>query len=277
MFIALLLISTLLEETSESLGKAAFKRKRQTVFDLAFLSLFFTEIFLVVSLFLGARFKVVPASVPHLLIRIALETALSYVVAKSVAHADRSTLGFIRLFAIPIILVSDLALGYRLSIVQVTGVLIMFGGLLFAFRHHANRRGLFVVILVPLLIAASTTLYKWDITHLNSVAGEQIIVYFFVLAFFYFQAARLSGSPSRLLVHRRSGLQSVSNGLGLAIDSFAFSLGPASVVMAVKRTLALMWSVAFGRHYFKETHLRTKLYAGVFVVAGLVMLVSPYL
>jgi hypothetical protein len=67
MFIALLLISTLLEETSESLGKAAFKRKRQTVFDLAFLSLFFTEIFLVVSLFLGARFKVVPASVPHLL------------------------------------------------------------------------------------------------------------------------------------------------------------------------------------------------------------------
>jgi len=82
-------------------------------------------------------------------------------------------------------------------------------------------------------------------------------------------------SPIKLLFRRATGFQSLTNGLGLAIESFAWLYAPASVIVAVKRSLALLWSILFGHHYFRERHVKQKLYAGAVLTVGLILLVSP--
>src|SRR6202011_406544 len=98
-----------------------------------------------------------------------------------------------------------------------------------------------LALLSAVLGAATAGVYKWDITHYNSVAGEQITVYAFVVLFFYLQATRRAGSPLKLLIRRASGTQSLLNGLGLAIESFAYSFAPASVIIALKKSFSLLW------------------------------------
>jgi hypothetical protein len=58
----------------------------------------------------------------------AARSTLVYVNAKVIMQADRSTMGFLRLLTIPLLLVIDLALGYRLEPVQIVGIGVMFHG-----------------------------------------------------------------------------------------------------------------------------------------------------
>jgi hypothetical protein len=269
----ILLAATLLEETSETLGKKGVRQGRETVFNLAFLSMFWTVIFLIISVFLGAKLKLNPSSFPTLSLRILVECLLDYAAALAVVRADRSTLGFLRLMTIPIVLIADIGLGYHLSVFQLVGVLIMFAGLAVAFHKAPTPRGLWNGISVSILGATSITLYKWDVTHYNSVAAEQILVYSCVLVVFFIISCARSGSPLKLLMRRQTGTQSVTFGLGLAVESFAINFAPASVIVALKRTLAVMWTIIFGRHYFRETRTRQKVFAGAVLVVGLVMIV----
>ena len=120
-------------------------------------------------------------------------------------------------------------------------------------------------------------LLKWDISHYNSVAGEQITVYTVVLVFYYIQAKLAGNNPLALLVKRASGLQSLSNGFGLAIESFAYAYAPASVIVAIKRSFAIFWAVIFGQRFFHERRTHHKLVAGAVLALGLILMVSPYL
>ena len=279
MFAALILLAaTLLEEVQETLGKKAVRQRRETLYSMAFLGMFWTLIFLIISVFLGAKFVVKTQSLPFLAARCVLETIFSYIVALGVVRVDRSTLGFMRLLTIPLLLAIDLSLGYHLSNLQIAGICVMFAGLAAAFyRNPRGQRGWGIGIAIAVLGSITTTLYKWDITHFNSVTGDQIIVCAFNVLFFYIMSVKTGPSPLKLLVHKRTGVQSLANGLGLAIEAFAFTFAPASVIIALKRSLALFWCIIFGKQFFHEKKTRHKLYAGAFTVAGLVLLVSPYL
>jgi hypothetical protein len=277
--IAILFASTLLQETSDSLGKKAVKARRETIYNLAFLGIFWSLVFLVIIALLGAPLRVTTASLPTLVPRIILEATLAYVGAEAIVRADRSTMGFLRLLTIPLLLIVDILLGYHLTTVQFVGIAIMFCGLFLAFHHNPRgKKGAGLVILGALISVATASLYKWDVTHYNSIAGEQIVLYSYLLTFFYVQSMRHSRvSPLQLLVRPRSGPQALSSGLSSAIESFAIGFAPASVVISLKRSFALMWSIFFGHTYFHERGLQRKAYSGVILVTGLVMLTSPYL
>jgi hypothetical protein len=275
---AIIVASTFLEETSDTLGKRGARKRQETVAQMAFLSLFWTVIFLVISTFMGAKFVLREASIPFLALRVVIDITLGYTAALAVVRADRTTVGFMRTLTIPLVLAGDVTLGYRLTGVQIAGVCVLFAGLAAAFYNNTRgRRGSRVAILVAVLSAISAILYKWDITYYNSVAAEQIVVYTCSVAFFYFLASARGASPAKLLFRPITGMQSLADGLGLAIEAFAFSYAPASVVVALKRSMAVIWSIVFGQHYFHEHKVKKKIYAGAILAMGLALLVSPYL
>jgi len=275
---AILLASTFLEETSETLGKSGVKQRRETIANFAFLTLFWGLIFLGVSLLLGAKFVVKSESLPFLAVRAIIEVAGAFTAVLAITRADRTTTGFMRLLTIPLLLASDVTLGYHLTPLQIAGVCVLFSGLAGAFYGNQHgRRGAGLSALVAIFAAINATIYKWDITHYNSVAGEQIVIYGFGTLFFYLLSLRSGSNPIKLLLHRDTGFQSLTNGLGLAIESFAWTLAPASVIVAIKRSLAVMWSIIFGQHFFHERRVKQKLFAGAILATGLALLVSPYL
>lgn len=276
--IAIIFASTLLQEISDSLGKKAMKKRQETVYSLVFLGIFWTLVFLIVAALLGAEFRFTAASLPTFIPRVVLEATLAYIGAKAVARADRSTLGFIRLLTIPLLLAVDIVLGYHITAWQFMGIGLIFFGLVLAFHHNPRgKRGAGLACTGAIISVGTASLYKWNITHYNSVAGEQIVLFSCLLIFFYVQSVRSGQSPLKLLVRSKSGTQSLSSGLSSAIESFAYGFAPASVVIALKRSLALMWSICFGRTYFHEKGTQRKVYSGAVLVAGLGLLITPYI
>ena len=73
-----------------------------------------------------------------------------------------------------------------------------------------------------------------------------------------------------------TGTQALMSGLSTVLGSFAIGLAPASVIVALRRTLALMWAVIFGQAYFHEHSLKRKAYSFGFTIVGITLLISPY-
>jgi len=274
MFVLLLLLSaTFAEEVSDSLGKSSIRQRRETVYNAAFLSVFCTVLFLLATLAFGAEFRLELASLSTLTVRTVLEIVMAYLGAELLLKADRSTVGFLRLLTIPLLLAVDIALGYKLSSLQIVGVVIMFLALGLAFHHNPRgKKGAHLAVMSALLGVVTTSLYKYDITHYNSVVGEQVVVLSSVMLFFYLASEK---PPVRLLFKPLTGAQSFSHGIGEVAMSFAYSYAPASVIMAMKRTFALGWTIAFGHTYFHEKSLKRKLYSGAVLVAGLALVILP--
>jgi hypothetical protein len=261
----LLLTSTFITEAANSIGKQSVRYRRENIYDLAFLNFFWGFIFLLVTIPFGAPVHFNPASLPMLGVRIIVELLLAYVSAEAIIAADRSTLGFLRLLTIPLLLVIDIALGYRLSTVQ-----------LVAFRHNQRgHRGAWAAILSAILAAVAVSLYKYDITHYNSVVVDQGIVLAAMLMVFYAMARRRGRSPLKLLVRRVTGTQALANGLVIPLESFAVGLAPASVIITLKRSLGLGWCIVFGGLYFHEHSLRRKLSSAVLMAVSLVLITAP--
>jgi hypothetical protein len=273
----LVLCSTLSEEISESIGKKSVKLKRETIYGLGFLELFWGFVVMVGLVIFGHHNRFSFDSLPTLIPRIGLEVLVAYTVVESIARVERSTMGFLRLTTIPFLLLVDIVLGYHLTALQITGVLVMFFALVLAFhRNPSGKRGAWIVVLSSLLCVGTVSLYKYDITHYNSVAVEQSIVMGIILVLFYFKARRPGRSPFRMLIQPITGTQAIASGLSSILASFSMLFAPASVVIALKRTFALLWAVLFGRAYFREHSVKRKLVSFGITAVGIVLLVSPY-
>lgn len=277
MFALILVLSaSFAEEISQSIGKQSVKLRRESVYNLGFLELFWGFVVMSGIALFGPHNHFDPASLPTLLPRLVLEVTVAYLTVEAIVQADRSTIGFLRLLSIPLLLVVDIVLGYRLTLVQIAGVVIMFFALTLAFHHNpSGKKGAWLVVLSAFLSVGTVSLYKYDITHYNSVAIEQSIVLGTILAFFYLRGWR-GRSPFKLLLRPLSGTQALMSGLGSVLGSFAISFAPASVVVALRRTFALFWAVIFGQAYFHEHSLKRKAYSFGFTVVGIALLVSPY-
>jgi len=277
--VLIIFTSTLLQEAAASIGKASVRKRRETVYSLAFLGVFWSLVFLIAAVALfGAEFRVEATSLATLIPRIGLEIILAFIGAETIVKADRSTVGFLRLLTVPLLLLVDISLGYHLTVLQICGVLVMFVGLVIAFHHNpTGKKGAGLAIACAIISVVTVSLYKWDISHYNSVAGEQIAVLTVMVLVFYLAARRSQASPLKLLVSPLTGAQSLASGLSGAIEGFAYAFAPASVILALKRTAALLWTIFFGRTYFHERSLIQKLHAGAWTSTGLFLLASPYL
>lgn len=272
--VIIVFFSTFFDEISNSLVKVELKQKQIGLYSLAVVnSLAVTLIFIAVSIF-QHRFIFSWASLPTISIRVILEIILTYLALTAVAKADRSTYGFIRILTIPLLLLVDFSLGYQINNHQIAGIVIIIFSLFLLFSYQGVKKsGAWISLATAVLAVATISLYKYNITHYNSVAAEQTIVHIAMLIFLlpmaFFKARE---NPFSFFKQRIFCFQSLINIIPSFLNSYAYIFAPASVILSAYRSSAVFWSVASGKIYFHEKHLLIKALCLILLSGGIILL-----
>lgn len=273
--ILLIAIGSFFGEVGASIGKNEVSKGREYIYTLAFLDLFWVVIlFSLAVVFKRELFVFSFASLPTFSARLILEIIQVFLAYRGLVLADRSTFSFIRLLTIPLLLISDLVIGYALNTPQIIGVVVLSLALALVFLgKKINRKGALWVVLGAINAVATISLFKYDTTNFNSVAAEQLVIGVFLLVFFFFFTLyRTKANPVRLLFHKIFFAQSFSGALEGILVNYAYSFLFASVGVAIFRATSLLWSLLFGRKYFGEKHIVYKIFLILVSIAGLILL-----
>src|SRR3972149_11892993 len=273
--ILLITLGTLFGEGATSIGKYEVSKHRESMFTMGFLNVFFGAVFFVALALYNQTLAIAPASIPTFLIRAVLEIFQTTVTVFAIAKASRSTLGFLRVGTVPLLLIIDAFMGYDIVPLQYVGILMIMGTIaLLYWKKGISRKGMVWVILSTVNAAATISLYKYNITNFNSVESEQALMHVIVLAYLwivaYFWARE---NPLRFL---RKGIffaQSAGVGIGSVIESFAYLYAPSSIILAAKRSATALWTMILGNAFFHEHKLGVKVVAFGFLTLGVVLLV----
>lgn len=272
--ILLTLIASFFGELGASIGKSAVKQHLENIYAMGFLNgLWAACFFLLLLLFKPGASFFIALPLPFA-IRAILSVLQGYVTVHAIKSSDRSTSGFVRVGTIPLLLLSDVLLGYSISAAQFGGMAVLIGCLLFFFLNHGfSKKGIWYVVVSAINAAVMTALYKYALAHGSSVEAEQFLVAVLMLSFFYAMSVRVAKkNPFSLFKKPILSLQSASEGLAGVIGSFAFLFAPASVIMAAGRSSDVLWSTLAGSLYFQEKHPRLKLLAMLGFVVGIILL-----
>ncbi len=276
--------SAFVEEVSASIGKWETAHGKENVFSFGFLSYFWATIFLFVFAFLIPKdffasgfpggFVFNMASLPTFLPRVGLEILQALAGAYALVIADRSTVGFLHIITIPLLLVVDIALSYSVGMPQIAGMSLIIVSLVLIFINHGiKRRGAWLVVFCAVNAVATISLFKYDVTHFNSVEAEQGIVNLVLVIFFFVMAlAKTNQNPFRLLMCPVFFTQSFLMGAGGSVMGFAYYFGTASVITSAKRALNILFAMLSGHVYFREKKLWIKVMSFILITLGLVLL-----
>lgn len=273
--ILLITVGAFFGEISASVGKKEVEKGKEDINTFVFLNLFWsTSLFALLVAFRRELFIFSFASLPTFSARLILEIFQSYIMVRGMISADRSTFSFIRLLTIPLLLISDLVIGYNLNASQITGVIILSLMLALVFLgKKINHAGVFWLILGAVNAVFTLSLFEYDITHFNSMVAEQLVIQIFLLIFyFFFILYRTKTNPIRLLFKKIFFAQSFSEGISSLLSNFAYGFLPASVATAAVRATAILSAVFFGRMYFGEKHIIYKIFLFFISIIGLFLL-----
>jgi hypothetical protein len=95
-----------------------------------------------------------------------------------------------------------------------------------------------------LLAVFTISLYQYNITNFNSIAGEQLMMYACLGT--YLGIASVYTTRKNLLRHLkrpRVAIRAISGGLASVMISFAFLFAPSSIITTAKRTSAILWAI----------------------------------
>lgn len=272
--IFLVFISSFFRETSSSIGKFEVSEHKESIYTMGFLTLLWGALFFFIIAFFRGEFLFSLASLPTFIPRVILEIAQVHVAMLAITTADRSTFGFLRIWTIPLILAVDFLLGYEIGLNQIIGISIIVISFIFLFFNHGIRKkGAWLVMFTAINAVATISLFKYNITHFNSVEAEQgiirliLIAYFLILAFFVAKE-----NPLKFLKKPIFFIQSFSAGLGSVILSFAYLFAPASIIVTAKRSFSILWTIPSGKIYFHEKKLLIKIISFILIVIGLIFL-----
>jgi len=273
--IILTAIGTFLDEVASSFGKWEITHKKENIYTFGFLNTFWLLIVFIIISLIKDSFLFNIDSIPILGLLIVLEFAQAYSTLHAIEEADRSTLGFIMISTIPLLLVVDKILGYEIDIFNIFGIsIIVLGLLILLFNHGINKKGIGYVVFSSINAVATLSIYKYCITNYNSVEAQQIITSIFLLLFLFFMSIwKFKQNPFDFLFKKELLVQSISNGLGGVIISFAYLFAPASIITSGKRASSILWSIISGNRYFHEKHIIVKIISFVFIIIGLTFLV----
>lgn len=264
------------EELGTSIAKRNIIAKVASIYTIGFLNTLSSAIILFGTIVIfNQDFIFSSKSLPTFGLRAGLEIFQAYVTMVALSLADRSTHGFLRVLTLPLLLLVDAILGYALTVHQVIGVSIIVFAFIFLFINHGiKKRGSLFVFFSAINAVATISLYKYDITHYNSVAAEQIIIFIVLSVYFLCMAIFVSKeNPFLALKNKKLLLQPLLHGAGGTILSFAYALAPASVITSAKRSVEVLWSVLSGHVIFKEKHFAVKVAAFVLIATGIAFLV----
>lgn len=273
--IILIVINKLFSEISTTIGKYEVSHRKESLYAMGFLNSLWMVIFLIlIGIFVKGEFLFSIESLPTLSIRIVLEIILVFISLNAIIQADRSTFSFLRILTIPFILLVDLVLGYSISTYQLMGVVILvFTLALLLTKHGLGRRGKVLCAISALMAVATISLYKYNITHFNSVEAEQIIVQSAIILTMIIGAKIHTGENLFKYLKKKVFLaQSISSGVGTVASSFAYLFAPAAIIVAAERALEILFSMISGRTYFHEKHMVLKAISLFMIVGGLVLL-----
>lgn len=268
-------VATFFDEIATVISKQEVSLRKESVYTMGFLNMFWGAlIFFAIALFVRKSFDFSLASLPTFGTRVFLEILQSYISVLAVTTTDRSTFSFIRTLTIPLLLATDIILGYTITTGNVIGIIIIaFGFLVLFVNHGIQKNGSLLTLFTALNAVATISLYKYDITHFNSVVAEQGLItlilmgYFFCMAFF-----SAKENPFAFFKKRIFFWQSLSSGIGGIMMSFAYSFAPASIITAAKRSFEIFWAIISGKRYFHEKSTVIKFISMFFVAIGLFLL-----
>jgi hypothetical protein len=270
--ILLTAIGEVFNQTSTSIGKYEVMQKRESVYAMGFLHAVWTTLFfIIITVVSRAEFIFSFESLPTFTTRLVLELIVTFVSINAVISASRSTFAFLHILTIPLLLGVDMLLGYNITTVQLTGISMIIMALIFLLTNHGlSRHGKFLSILTSILAVGTVSLYKYDITHFNSVVAEQTLTYCFILIFIII-IAKLHTKENVLKYLKKPIFltQSLVAGLASVIFSFALTLSAPSIFIAVKRSFEVLISIIAGRVVFHEKSLIIKITAFVMVTLGI--------
>ena len=170
---------------------------------------------------------------------------------------------------------ADLVLGYALTGIQILGIALIVVpiGILFYF-DFSKSKGMLLVLLVAVLAAVDISLYKYDISHFNSVESEQAIISLIVALYFFITATLIrKENPLAFLREKIYMAQAGSSGIAYFVNSFAYLYAPASVITTAFRGFSVLFSILTGAFYFKEKKFILRVFLFVIIVAGLLLLI----
>ncbi len=268
-------LGSIFSEIFAVVGKKKIDEKEVGIYTTGFLSIFWGAVlFLGIILWKGS-FNFSFASLYTFIPRIFLEIFIMSISLRALVAADRSTFNFFRTATLPLLLVVDLLIGYSISPMQIIGMSIIVLVLIILFMNHGiNKKGIKLVIGSSILPVATISLFKHNITYYNSVEAEEFLISVTLLAYFFFMAIKHTGeNPIRFLAKPLFLKQSLSEGLGMILNSFAYMFAPASVITSAKRSSAIFWGVLSGNKIFKEKNIILKLIIFVFLATGIILLV----
>lgn len=258
----LTLLGTLGQEIASALGKQSVAARELHLYTVASLHLLAgVALWVILAAIRPSAFIFSAASLPTFLTRLILEIVLAHLGILALVRADRSTFGFFRALTIPLLAGIDLILGYPLSFWQIIGLIVIVVTLALLWGGpHLQRAGRGLVLTTAILAALTLSLYKYNITHFNSVAGEQLPIHLGLLIYFWILARYQAKANLWQAIRQPSALsQTLAQGIGGVIESFAYQFAPASVIVGAKRAAAVLWSTVAGRLMFKEENFRQKL------------------
>ncbi|MCF6276539.1 MAG: hypothetical protein L3J07_01675 [Candidatus Magasanikbacteria bacterium] len=276
MFGALLvMIAEFFHEISVSIGKHEIEQKKESPYTFASLSLLASFVFfLILVIFVRQELLFDPASIPTFGLRLILEIFLIHFGLKGVVLASRSTFGFLSSLTIPLLLIVDYFVGYALSFQNIIGIVVILFALAFlTLNHGIGKRGVKYVLLTSVLAVGTISLFKYNITNFNSVEAEQMIFTGILAIYFMVTAKFIAGeNPIKFLKKKIILSQSVSSGVGTVLESFAYLYAPPSIIISIKRSGRILWTIIFGNVYFKEKHVAIKFVGlGLFGIALLLL------
>lgn len=273
--IFLALTSSLFTEISTIIGKKEIENHTESVEAMGFLTYFWTMIWYLSIVLYKGGFVFSLASLPTFIVRTILEIILAHTVLYAVTRSDRSTFSFIRVGTIPLLLIIDLVLGYSFDIKKIIGIGCILFSLLFVFtRKEINKKGIGLLIITVFMAATTISLYKYNISHFNSVETEQFFITYILLIYFSSRIViKDRVNPLRFLVHYPFSVQSMVRGIAGVCAGFAYQFAPASIITSVDRSGGIFWSIISGGVFFKERHIIIKFLVLMFLVTGIVLLI----
>ena len=271
----LVIAATFFRELSSASGKDKVQHHEESIYTMAFLTFIWATVgFLLIAIFKEGSFVFVSASLPTLITRIVFELALTHTAIIAIVRADRSTFSFLHIITLPFLLLVDVALGYRVTELQIAGivVIVLVLGILFV-SHGVRRKGAALVAAVSLGAVVTISLYKYNITHFNSVVAEGLLAHLALLIYFIgLGLYKTHKNPFLALKKPVFLFQSVSAGIGALFVSFAYLFAPASAITGIKRAASILWGIISGKHIFHEKHFFIKMVAFGVLTSGIILL-----
>lgn len=273
--ILLVSLATLFIEGATSIGKYEVSKHRESMFTMGFLNILFGTVFFIVLGLYNNSLTIAAGSIPTFLIRAILEILQTTFTIFAIVKATRSTLGFLRVGTVPLLLIIDAFMGFDIAPLQYIGIAMIVGTIAFLYlKKGLSRAGIGWVIVSTVNSAATISLYKYNITYFNSVESEQALMHIIILAYLWIAAYFVTKeNPFKFLKKDIFLTQSIGIGIGSVIGSFAYLYAPSSIISAANRSATALFTMLLGNAFFHEHKLAVKAVALVFLTLGVVLMV----